>query len=93
MCRLVVVEHEVDGVGRSADEDDLEDGVVERLGFVEGPEEVDVTREVDDQVEELRLERDTRCALQRVNRYGALLVHGESTYTRHLHLVQQNQDG
>ena len=93
MGRLKVVEHEVYRVRRCADENNLEYGVVERMGVVEGPEEVDVTREVDDQVEELRLERDTRCALQRVNRYGALLVHGESTYTRHLHLVQQNQDG
>jgi hypothetical protein len=53
---LVVVEHEVDGVGRGADEDDFEDGVVERAGRVEGPEKVDVSRHVYDEVEELRFE-------------------------------------
>jgi hypothetical protein len=50
---LVVVEHEVDGVRGGADEDDLEDGVVERAGRVEGPEKVDVSRHVYDEVEEL----------------------------------------
>ena len=54
--RLVVVEHEVDGVRGTADEDDLEDGVVERFGQVEGPEKIDVSCHVYDEVEELRLE-------------------------------------
>ena len=53
MRRLVVIEHEVDSVGGCADEDDLENGVVERFGFVEGPQQVDVTREIDHQIEEL----------------------------------------
>jgi hypothetical protein len=35
--RFEVVEHEVDRVRGCADEDNLEDGVVERLGLVEGP--------------------------------------------------------
>ena len=64
---FVVVEHEVDGVRGGADEDDLEDGVVERLGLVEGPEKIDVTRNVYDEVEELRLERDAGCALLRLD--------------------------
>jgi hypothetical protein len=51
--RLVVVEHEVDGVRGGADKDDLEDGVVQRLALVEGPEEIDVSRYVYDEVEEL----------------------------------------
>ena len=63
MGGLVVVEHQVDGVRGSTDEDDLENGVVERLGLVEGPEKIDVARNVYDEVEELRLERDTGCAL------------------------------
>jgi hypothetical protein len=35
--RFIVIEHEVNSVCRSADEDDLEDGVVKGLGLVEGP--------------------------------------------------------
>jgi hypothetical protein len=35
--RFEIVEHEVYGVRGRADEDNLEDGVVERLGLVEGP--------------------------------------------------------
>lgn len=62
--RLKVVEHEVYGVGRCADEDDLEDGVVQRLGLVEGPQEVNVPCEVHDEVQELRFERNTGRALQ-----------------------------
>lgn len=53
MRGLVVVEHEVDRVRGRANEYDLEDGVVERLGFVEGPEKVDISRNVYDQVKEL----------------------------------------
>jgi hypothetical protein len=64
---LVVVKHQVNGVRGSADEDDLENGVVERLGLVEGPEKIDVTRNVYDEVEELRLERDAGCALLRLD--------------------------
>jgi hypothetical protein len=60
---LVIIEHKVDGIGRSADEDDLEDGVVECLALIEGPEEIDVSRHVYDEVEKLRLERDARRAL------------------------------
>jgi hypothetical protein len=58
-----IVEHEVYGVRGRADEDNLEDGVVERLGLVEGPQQIDVSCEVDDEVQELRLERNARCAL------------------------------
>ena len=36
---FVLVEHEVDNVGLGADEDELEDGIVEGFGWV-GPEEV-----------------------------------------------------
>lgn len=53
MRRLVVVEHEVDGVCRCGDEDDLEHCVVKRRGQVKGPEQVDVPGNVDEEVEEL----------------------------------------
>jgi hypothetical protein len=56
MSRFIVVKHQIDGIGRRADEYDLEDGVVERFGFVEGPEQVDVPGNVDDEIEELRFE-------------------------------------
>lgn len=56
MGGLEVVEHEVYGIRGSADEDDLEDGVVQRVRVVEGPEEVDVSAKVNNQVQELRLE-------------------------------------
>lgn len=59
MGRFEVVEHEVHGVCGCADEDDLEDGVVQRIGVVEGPQKVDVSTKVYNQVQELRLERDT----------------------------------
>lgn len=61
--RLVVVKHQVDGVRGAADKDDLEDGVVERFRQVEGPEKVDVSCHVYNEVEELRLERDAGRAL------------------------------
>jgi hypothetical protein len=51
-----VVEHQVHGVARGRDKDDLEDGVVEGAGQVEGPQEVEVARDVDEEVEELRFE-------------------------------------
>ena len=35
--RFVVIQHEVHGIGGGADEDNLEDGVVQHLGLVEGP--------------------------------------------------------
>ena len=57
MRGLVVDEHEVDDVGLRGDEDDLEEGVPEVLGRV-GPEEVEVARDVDGEVEELRFEGD-----------------------------------
>jgi hypothetical protein len=50
---LVVVEHEVHRVRGRADEDDFKDGVVERLWLVEGPEKVDVSGNVYDEVKEL----------------------------------------
>ena len=53
MRRFVVVEHEIDGISRCADEDDLEDSVVERLGVVESPQKVDVARDVYYEVKEL----------------------------------------
>lgn len=59
MGRLEVVEHEVYGVCGGADENDLKDSVVQRIGVVEGPKEVDVSTEIHDQVQELRLERYT----------------------------------
>lgn len=37
MRGLEVVQHEVYRIRRCADEDDLEDGVVKRVGVVEGP--------------------------------------------------------
>lgn len=58
MGRLEVVEHEVHGVRRCADEHNLEYGVVERMRVVEGPQEVDVSSEIHNQVQELRLERN-----------------------------------
>ena len=89
---LVVVEHQVDGVRGSADKDDLEDGVVERLGLVEGPQKIDVARDIYNKVEELRLERDAGRALLRLD--GALVVgRGSWAYARRFHLLQQNQDG
>lgn len=63
MGRLEVVEHEVYGIRGCADEDDLEDGVVQRMRVVEGPEKVDVSTKVNNQVQELRLEGDTGRAL------------------------------
>lgn len=53
---LEVLEHQVDGVSLGADEKDLEGGVVEHVRSVEGPKEVEVSGDVDDEVEELRLE-------------------------------------
>lgn len=63
MRRLEVVEHEVYGVCGCANENDLEDGIVQRVGVVEGPEKVNVSSQVNNQVQELRLERDASCAL------------------------------
>lgn len=89
---LVVVEHQVNGVRGSADEDDLENGIVERLGLVEGPEKIDVARNVYDEVEELRLERDAGCALLRLD--GAVCGRqGSWAYARRFHLLQQDQNG
>lgn len=63
MGRLEIVEHEVDGVCGSADEDNLKDGVVQRFRLVKGPDKVDISRQVDDEVKELGFERDARRAL------------------------------
>lgn len=63
MRRFVVIEHQVHSVRRRADEDDFENRVVESRRLVKGPQEVDVTREIDNQVEKLRFERDARSAL------------------------------
>lgn len=65
MGRLEVVEHEVNGICGRADEDDLEYGVVQRVGVVEGPQEVNVSTQVHNQVQELRLERDTSRTLKK----------------------------
>lgn len=40
MRGLVVIQHQIDGVCRGANEDDLEGGVVEGAGVESGPEEV-----------------------------------------------------
>lgn len=53
MGRFVVIQHQINGVGGGAYEDDLEDGVVERSRVVEGPDEVDVACQVDHEVQEL----------------------------------------
>lgn len=63
MCWLVVVQHQPHDVPLAAEEDDLEHGIVERLGFVEGPEEIEVSRYVDNQVQELRFKAYAGCAL------------------------------
>lgn len=39
MCRLVVIQHEVDGVSRGSNEDNLEEGVPKALSRV-GPEKI-----------------------------------------------------
>ena len=48
-----------------ANKDNLEGGVVEHVRSVEGPKEVKVSGDVNDEIEELRLEGDTACALSR----------------------------
>ncbi len=58
MGGLEVVEHEVYGVRGCADEDNLKDSIVQRIGVVEGPQQIDVSTEVNNQIQELRLERD-----------------------------------
>jgi hypothetical protein len=50
VCRLIFVEHQIDRVSRAADENDLENGIVKRLGFVESPEKIDVSCYVNDEV-------------------------------------------
>ena len=63
MCWLVVIQHQVYGVGRRYNEDDLENSVVETCGFVKGPEQVEVPSYVDSEVEKLRFKRYAGCAL------------------------------
>lgn len=63
MCWLVVVEHEVDGVRGRADEDNLKDGVVEIIGIVKCPEQVNVSCYIDNQIQKLRFKGDARRAL------------------------------
>lgn len=58
---LVVVQHQVDCVGGRRDEDEFQQSVPEGFCGV-GPEEVEVARHVDDQVQELRLEAYAACA-------------------------------
>lgn len=58
--RLVGVGHEVDDVTLGAKEHDLEDEVVDAIGF----EEIKIAGDVDKHVECLRLERDTRAAVE-----------------------------
>lgn len=72
MGGLIVVQHQINGVRGRADEDDLKDGIVERFGFVKGPEQVDVPGDVDNQIEQLRFEGDARCALPCVRRFPEL---------------------
>lgn len=63
MCWFIIIEHEIHSVCGSGNEDDLEDSIVEILGFVKGPDKINVTGNVDEQVEELRLERYAGSAL------------------------------
>jgi len=56
MRGLVIVEHQVDCVRRGTDEDDFEARVIQCVGIIKGPYEVDVAGEVHDEVEKLRLE-------------------------------------
>lgn len=63
VCWFVIIEHEINRVRGRAYEDDLEAGVVEGARVIKCPEKIDVSRHVDDQIEELRFERDTRGAL------------------------------
>jgi hypothetical protein len=89
---LEIVEHEVHGVRGGADKDDFEDGVVQRTRVVEGPEQVDVSSEVNNQVQKLRLERDTGRALFERSDLAQLDCRFDTTYTGGLHLVQKNED-
>ena len=50
MGGFVVVEHQVDGVGAAADEEELEEGVVQGFAVVERPEEIHISGAVDDEV-------------------------------------------
>lgn len=115
---LVGVGHEVDDVALGADEEDLEDEVVDAVGrkeicpmlarsnsnlcchwtlYMAGERHTEVSSEVDEQIQALRLEGDARTALQ-----GAELVKlrearkepaamGETHLELH-HLVQQDED-
>jgi hypothetical protein len=60
MGGLVLGGHEVDDVALGADEEDLEDDVVDGLGG----EQVQVTGDIDQQVQGLGLERDAGATLQ-----------------------------
>lgn len=92
MCRLEVVEHEVHGVRGCADKDDLKDSVIQRVRVVEGPEKVNVSSKVDNQVQKLRLERDTGRALFDLSDAAQSKAQFDPTYTGGLHLVQKNED-
>lgn len=65
MSRLIIVQHQVYGIRRRRDEDDLEDGVIERIGFIEGPEQIHIASYVNGEVEELTFERDTGGGLRK----------------------------
>jgi hypothetical protein len=88
---LVVVEHEVDNVELRAYEDDLEDGVPDIFRRVR-PEEVEVSRYVDGEVEELRLEGYAGCALHYSVSPSELRVLSDPTHTRRSHLGEQDED-
>lgn len=57
---LVGVGHEIDDIALGADEEDLEDEVVDAVGR----KEIEVSSEVDEQIQALRLEGDARTALE-----------------------------
>jgi hypothetical protein len=59
---------------------------------VECPEQIDVSRNVDQQVEELGLEGDAGRALTEIVRECAEDKFVERLYTRSSHLVKKNQD-
>lgn len=56
---LVVCEHKVDNVSLSSDEDDFEDSVVCVIKHKGSPEKIEISREVNKEVEELAFKGDT----------------------------------
>lgn len=92
MCRLVVIEHEVDDVELGADEDDLECRVPQILSRI-GPEQVQVSGYVDGEVEELRFEGDAGGALHEKSARDGHSAFKQKCYTRRAHLRDQYEDG